>query len=175
MTLSTGTGVAGSGLVSYCGTATCGVGTYTTGNVTPTTFGLGGVDLTSSGTNTQITIIGNTDLTVQIVARFYSGPGIYAEASYSLLGTGAASTDLVAQFNFNGIGGSGPFVYFGGATSNIFQSVNAITFEIEGVSKSDTFINYFAAEAPEPASLALFGGGLGALLWYARKRTAAKS
>ncbi len=174
LVLNTGNGVQGSGLSSYCGTASCGVATYSTGNVTPTLFGLGAVDLTSGGTNTQITIIGNTDLTVQIVARFYISSAIYAQITFPLLGTGSASTNIVGEFNFNGIGGTAPIVYFGGATANLFKTVNAITFEIEGTSASDTFINYFAADAPEPASFALFAGGLGCLLWYARKKATAR-
>ena len=90
LTLNAQNSVTSSGLATYCGTLACGAdpllfdGTINT--TTPTAFGLGSVDLTGGGTNTQIRIVGNSDQNVTIWATFYMTSGAYARASYILVG-----------------------------------------------------------------------------------------
>jgi len=174
LTLNSANGVTGSGLATYCGSLTCGTAAFngTIGTVTPTSFGLGGVDLTSGGTNTQIQIIGNSDQIVTIRATFYISSTVYARGSFTIPGDIATH---VYQLKFDNSGNT-PFTYAGGANSSLFTQVNAVTFMIQGSDSSDTFISYFGADnAPEPATFGMLGAGLGGLLWFARKRAQAKS
>lgn len=170
LSLNAQNGVTGSGLASYCGSISCGTASFDglIGTTTPTSFGLGGVDLTSAGTNTQLRVIGNSDQIVTIYATFYKTASIFARVQFNIPGD---ILDHAYQLKFNNIGGDALFTFAGGATSTIFTSVNAITFLIQGSNSSDTFISYFGADnAPEPATFGMLAGGLGGLLWFARKR-----
>jgi hypothetical protein len=145
---------------------------------TPTAYGLAGVDLSGGGTNTQIRIIGHTDLDVKIIATFYTGGGSgYARASYTLVG---APTNTITALRFDNTGDA-LFTYTGAANDTMWTTVGvitAITFQIDGrlSASSDTNISYFGADSvPEPASFGMLAGGLGGLLWYARKKVQAKN
>jgi hypothetical protein len=178
LTLNSDNGVTASGLASYCGTLTCGAtpGAFDglIGTTTPTAFGLGGVDLTSAGTNTQIRIIGNSDQIVTIWATFYQGNTgtVFARTNFTIPGDIVNHTYSLRFDNT----GDALYTFAGGATSGLFTNVSAVTFLIEGSNSSDTFISYFGADnAPEPASFGMLGAGLSGLIWYARKRAQPKN
>jgi hypothetical protein len=177
LTMNTQNSVIASGLATYCGSGTCGSSPTTTfdgtiGTTTPTAFGLGGVDLTSAGTNTQVRVIGNSDHIVTVYATFYQSATSYARASFMIP---ADTLDHSYVLKFNNIGGDALFGFNGSFSTASFASVNAITFMIEGTNSSDTFISYFGADnVPEPATFGMIAGGLGGLLWYARKRAQVK-
>ena len=181
-----------SGLVTYSGsvngpkTTSPGIWDGSIMTSTPTTYGLGGVDLSGAGTNTQIRVLAHTDLTVQVIATFYDGAGTgFARAMWTLAGTvGQTNTELTAHF-FDSLGTTN-FIYSGTANSAMWTTVGritAITFQIDGSASpsSDTNISYFAGDngpgggAPEPASFGMLAGGMGGLIWFARKNTERKN
>src|SRR4051812_10782208 len=131
LALNSGNGVTGAGLATYCGSIACGTASFTgsISSITPTTFGLGSVDLTAGGVNTQIRIIGNTDLNVTVTATFYIDSTHYAQATYALLGSLVNRTEILRFDNT----GDAPFVFTGvGTNASLFTHVNAITFLIQG-------------------------------------------
>jgi hypothetical protein len=132
-------------------------------------FGLTGADLTQVGLNNLIRLSLQSDLIAGGSVVVYKDAFNFSTATFNTPGLGfAAFTNVDLLFT--------SFVDTGAGAN--FADAKAIEFRITGVPSGGLdvgadFISAETSEAPEPASMALIGGGLTALAYMLRRRTAA--
>lgn len=133
--------------------------------LTPT--GLGGVDLTSGGSNSLIRILARSDLVAPLTITVYTDSGNFSTAIVNLPGQGFGATPFsTLDIPFSS------FLADSGTGAN-FQSVGAISVGIFGanVPSLDAQLDSIVATVPEPGTLFLLATGLGGLALTGRRRT----
>lgn len=132
--------------------------------------GLGGIDLTDSGSNKLFRVMVRSDLAAPVTITVYTSATAFSTATFNLpaLGFGAQPFTQVLV----------PFASFlqGGASAANFNSVGAITFFVDGSSVAglDAQLQLIeaAADVPEPATYSAVGLALmaGSLLWRKKSK-----
>jgi hypothetical protein len=133
--------------------------------LTPT--GLGGVDLTSSGSNSVIQVLARSDLVAPLTITVYTDGSNFSTAVVNLPGQGFGAT----PFSVIDI----PFSSFlaDSGTGADFHNVGAISVGIFGASvpSLDAQLDSIIATVPEPGTLLLLVAGLGGLALTGRRRS----
>ncbi len=136
--------------------------------LTPT--GLGGVDLTSAGSNSVIQVLARSDLVAPLTITVYTDGSNFSTAVVNLPGQGFGNTPFTAiDIPFSS------FLADSGTGAN-FQNVGAISVGIFGanVASLDAQLDSIVATVPEPGTLLLFAAGLGGLAVTGRRRRGAR-
>ncbi len=122
--------------------------------------GLGGIDLTGGGTNSEILVSYSSDLGALGTVTVYSGDGSSSSSrSWNFTGGGTLDT---ANLGFGTFSGTADFT-----------DVSAITLSVDGVSNFDGMLDIISApgtNVPEPMTLSLLGFGLLGV-GYVRRRS----
>lgn len=163
LSMSSGTNVRGKTLLQYTGdNSSSSVDSVSaTGKFNkPGSYNLGNVDLTQGGTQAGITFRGTNDLAFDMHFRVYKSATEFAVGTINLPVYGG--DDLVDFYI--------PFTAFtttGASLQDILVAVNALQIELDNSQNSNVdanidFVGTYSA-IPEPASMALMGGGMLAL------------
>ncbi len=127
-------------------------------------FGLGGFSLSQGGLNTFIRLALESDLVAGGSVTVYKDAANFSTATFNTPALGFSSfTNADLLFT--------SFVSTG--TGADFNAANAIELRINGIGGLDVRADFVSADTngiPEPASLAMIGGGLTALAFMLRRR-----
>jgi len=134
--------------------------------LTPT--GLGGVDLTSGGSNSLIRILARSDLVAPLTITVYTDASNFSTAIVNLPGQGFGATPFASlDIPFSS------FLADSGSGAD-FHNIGAISIGIFGanVPSLDAQLDSIVATVPEPGSLLLLAAGLTGLAVNGRRRAA---
>ena len=132
----------------------------------PDTFLLGDIDLTDGGSNSRLSFWASSDQPgTQVTFRVYTGPGVYATATFNLAASGSTLQYYFLPFNL--------FTATGNTVPNIIEHANAITLQIFApTAATDVGIDFIGANVPEPGTFVMFSGMLAGLALWSRRRRA---
>lgn len=152
--------VRGRGLLTYNGAGSPNTGVLGGGFKAPSSFNLGGIDITEGGANQAVFVNGYADNNgIPIVFTFWTNSSSYARGVLNLPGSSDGSL-LAHYLKFT------DFTPTGGSLHNIFTNVNAITIELDGTAPgvrvgTDVVLDYIiAASVPEPGTYLTIGSAL---------------